>query len=151
MELLDPFLWLNYSSHQSKVPLLFDEMRDGTSAIIIWQSKVPFPCLVVGFCTWLRILVTTGAPNVILGTKCPSIMSTCSHCMIRGVSKYSSGTAQERGEFGTCLIARSQYIPETMQQSQKRKRESLHQHLAQLCLNMLFPALRSPRREWRVR
>jgi hypothetical protein len=32
--------------------------------------------------------------------------------MIRGVSKYSSGTAQERGEFGTCLIARSQYIPE---------------------------------------
>lgn len=44
-----------------------------TSEIIIWQSNVPFPCLWLGFATCDRIFVTTGAPNVMLGTKWPSI------------------------------------------------------------------------------
>jgi hypothetical protein len=47
-----------------------------TSAIIMWQSKVPRPYAPVGRSTWERILVTTGAPKVMLGTKWPSMMST---------------------------------------------------------------------------
>jgi hypothetical protein len=42
----------------------------------MWQSNVPFPCFSVGFATWLRIFVTTGAPNVMFGTKWPSMIST---------------------------------------------------------------------------
>lgn len=44
-----------------------------TSAIIMWQSNVPRPCASVGRSTCPRILATTGAPNVMLGTKCPSL------------------------------------------------------------------------------
>ena len=46
--------------------------EERTSAIIIWQSKVPLPIFSVGFATCPRIVVTTGAPKVIFGTKCPS-------------------------------------------------------------------------------
>lgn len=49
-----------------------------TSAIIKWQSKMPFPNAVSGLATCDRMCVTTGAPNVMLGTKCPSMISTCS-------------------------------------------------------------------------
>jgi hypothetical protein len=49
-----------------------------TSAIIIWQSNVPFPSASLGRFTCGRTIVTTGAPNVMFGTKWPSIMSTCS-------------------------------------------------------------------------
>ena len=49
-----------------------------TSAIIIWQSKVPLPNAEFGRLTWERILVTTGAPKVMLGTKWPSMISICS-------------------------------------------------------------------------
>lgn len=44
-----------------------------TSAIIMWQSNVPRPWFVVGWSTCLRILATTGAPKVMLGTKWPSL------------------------------------------------------------------------------
>lgn len=44
-----------------------------TSAIIMWQSKVPLPNLASGVSTWPRILVTTGAPKVMFGTKWPSL------------------------------------------------------------------------------
>lgn len=50
-----------------------------TSAIIMWQSKVPLPFAAVGRSTWERILVTTGGPKVMLGTKWPSMMSMWSH------------------------------------------------------------------------
>ena len=40
-----------------------------TSAIIMWQSKVPLPWFSVGRSTWERILTTTGGPKVRLGTK----------------------------------------------------------------------------------
>lgn len=46
--------------------------------IIMWQSKVPLPLASVGRATCDRILVTTGAPKVMLGTKWPSMMSTWS-------------------------------------------------------------------------
>ena len=44
-----------------------------TSAIIIWQSKVPRPLGRDGRSTCGRTFVTTGAPKVMLGTKWPSI------------------------------------------------------------------------------
>lgn len=44
-----------------------------TSAIIMWQSKVPLPWPSVGLSTWERILATTGGPKVRLGTKWPSL------------------------------------------------------------------------------
>lgn len=44
----------------------------------MWQSKVPLPKASFGRSTCERIMVTTGGPNVMFGTKCPSIMSTCS-------------------------------------------------------------------------
>ncbi len=46
-----------------------------TSAIIMWQSNVPFPWAALGRETWGRIFDTTGAPKVMLGTKWPSMMS----------------------------------------------------------------------------
>lgn len=49
-----------------------------TSAIIIWQSKVPLPNAALGRSTCGRIMVTTGAPKVMFGTKWPSMISTCS-------------------------------------------------------------------------
>jgi hypothetical protein len=44
-----------------------------TSAIIMWQSKVPRPFASEGFSTWPLIFATTGAPNVMFGTKWPSL------------------------------------------------------------------------------
>jgi hypothetical protein len=54
------------------------EHKTRTSATIIWQSKVPLPPLPAGLGTCDRTAVTTGAPNVMFGTKWPSIMSICS-------------------------------------------------------------------------
>lgn len=45
-----------------------------TSATIMWQSNVPRPWFSVGLSTKPRILATTGAPNVMLGTKWPSLL-----------------------------------------------------------------------------
>lgn len=45
--------------------------RRNTSEIIIWQSNVPLPIGSSGRCTRERIFVTTGAPKVMFGTKCP--------------------------------------------------------------------------------
>lgn len=61
-----------------------------TSDIIIWQSNVPLPPAALGRSTCDLILVTTGAPKVILGTKCPSI------CVIRSTRLVS----------GQCLLGR---------------------------------------------
>jgi hypothetical protein len=44
----------------------------------MWQSNVPLPPGFEGLSTCDLILVTTGAPKVMLGTKWPSITSTCS-------------------------------------------------------------------------
>ena len=54
-----------------------------TSAIIMWQSKVPLPSAVVGRWTWGRSLDTTGAPNVMFGTKWPSMISIWSLQFLR--------------------------------------------------------------------
>ena len=54
-----------------------------TSAIIMWQSKVPFPRAVLGRWTWGRSLDTTGAPKVMLGTKWPSMISIWSLHILR--------------------------------------------------------------------
>jgi hypothetical protein len=44
----------------------------------MWQSNVPLPPGFEGLSTCDLIFVTTGAPKVMLGTKWPSITSTCS-------------------------------------------------------------------------
>jgi hypothetical protein len=44
----------------------------------MWQSNVPLPPGFEGLSTCGLIFVTTGAPKVMLGTKWPSIISTCS-------------------------------------------------------------------------
>lgn len=66
-------------------PIVVLEWKVLTSAIIIWQSNVPLFPGVAGFATCDRIFVTTGAPKVILGTKCPSMMSTCSQSAPRSM------------------------------------------------------------------
>lgn len=71
LEFPNPFMWLG----MERISL---RLRSGcqktdrarlTSAIIMWQSKVPRPWGSVGRLTCERILVTTGAPKVMLGTK----------------------------------------------------------------------------------
>ena len=83
LEILYPFLGLNPCARISpdvfRQPGCSMEAYIGhTSAIIMWQSKVPLPCRDRGRSTCERIFFTTGAPNVMLGTKWPSMISMCS-------------------------------------------------------------------------
>lgn len=71
-----------------------------TSAIIMWQSNVPFPNFSLGPSTWPRILVTTGGPNVIFGTKCPSLRSR----QKKKTSSTSPGTSSEQEEAGATRV-----------------------------------------------
>jgi hypothetical protein len=76
LEVFDPFLGLGCEGYVScGWQCLWGQAGSLTSAIIIWQSNVPFPPTVFGRSTWERIFVTTGAPKVRFGTKCASIMS----------------------------------------------------------------------------
>jgi hypothetical protein len=78
-----------------------------TSAIIIWQSNVPLPPGFLGRSTCGRIFDTTGGPNVMLGTKWPSI------CAFEGTANvsdlYSKSSGRTNG--GVCLWKRPVPMP----------------------------------------
>jgi hypothetical protein len=71
-----------YDVSWKRAQLFHQSQISHTSAIIIWQSNVPLPPFCDGRATCDLILVTTGAPKVMLGTKWPSITSMCIHCAL---------------------------------------------------------------------
>ena len=57
-----------------------------TSAIIMWQSNVPRPPASFGLSTCFLSFPITGAPNVMFGTKWPSITSKCSQSLFHSIA-----------------------------------------------------------------
>jgi hypothetical protein len=80
---------LSYSNDTTeRMNLITADLKEwrSTSAIIIWQSKVPLPIGLSGRCTRVRIFVTTGAPKVMFGTKCPfKLVNAMAHDWDKGV------------------------------------------------------------------
>lgn len=130
LEILDPFLWLFFCQPLSSTVIWCRKKEEGvTSEIIMWQSNVPFPCFWVGFATWLRILVTTGAPKVIFGTKCPSMISTWSLFSSLGVSvSYSEWMATKTRGQGTQGILEYPIIPQRTSTYQSAPWEIVSEH-----------------------
>ena len=74
LEIVEPLLRLQVRCYQRCAATAGGER---TSATIMWQSNTPLLQSALRS-TAPRMHVTTGEPMVMLGTKCPSIMSMCS-------------------------------------------------------------------------
>src|SRR5689334_571361 len=65
---------------------MYIDQLSRTSAIIIWQSKVPEPPASFGLSTCFLSFPITGAPKVMFGTKWPSITSRCSQSLFHSIA-----------------------------------------------------------------
>lgn len=91
---------VKWSRHALPVSCVASSGAVFTSAIIMWQSKVPRPVGCEGFATCFLIEATTGGPKVILGTKWPSLFKC--NCIRNTSFSKRPGLGHYYRQIGSC-------------------------------------------------